>query len=240
VLGFLILALGGCGGGNSLDEQLDTGCPGPAGLWRGTTSTGRQAAGIVLENGEFWLLYSSAGRPTLIAGAEQGHVTASGGNFSSSDLKDFNLEGLGISNGTASGTYSAKSRLSGTVTFPRSSLTFSANYDSAYDNPPNQGAAAGTFTGVAAVVEASESATLTISAAGASSGVSQSGCRFTGSATAHAGTVYTVSVTCGCGVCANGSGTVTGVAYFDPATNRVYAAALNSTRTNGFIFAGGR
>jgi hypothetical protein len=243
VLGLFMSALSACGGGGGSEDggaQSAAASTGPAGLYHGMTSTGRQVAGVVLENGEFWLLYTRAGSSTLIAGAEQGHYSASNGNFTTSDLKDFNLEGRGISNGSANGTYVAKNRIAGTVTFPSSTVTFSATYDTAYDAPPNQGAVAGTFTGVAAVVGGSETATVTISSSGALSGVGQSGCRFTGTATAHAGTVYTVSVTFAGGVCANGTSTVNGVAYFDPATNRVYAAALNSGRTNGFIFAGGK
>jgi hypothetical protein len=40
------------------------------------------------------------------------------------------------------------------------------------------------------------------------------------------------------GVCSNGTDTVTGVVYFVAAQNEIVSAALNSGRTNGFMFLG--
>lgn len=233
---------GGSGAGNAVAAGATGGVTGsPAGLYHGTTSNGRSISGIVLENGEYWLLYSPVGNPNLIAGADQGHASFTGGTFSSGDLKDFNLEGLGISNGTVSGTYAPASNIAGSVAFSSSVVNFSASYDTAFSAPTNQAAVAGNYSGLAAVVGGTEPATLTVTAAGALSGVSQRGCRFSGAAIPRAtGNVYSVSVTFAGGVCANGTSTVTGVAYFDAGTSRVYAAALSQGRTNGFIFAGGK
>jgi hypothetical protein len=50
--------------------------------------------------------------------------------------------------------------------------------------------------------------------------------------------VYDVSITFQGGSCANGTSTVSGVAYLDSETNTVYSAALNGSRTNGFLFIG--
>jgi hypothetical protein len=236
-------AMFGCGGGGS--SGSDTTPPAitgsPAGLFHGTTSNGRSASAIVLDNGEYWIMYRVAGIPTLIAGAEQGHATFADGNFTSPDLKDFNLEGAGISNGTVTGTYVPKSRIAGSVVFTSSVVTFSATYDPSYDLPASQALVAGNYIGMAAVLAGTEPATLTISSTGALSGVSQSGCRFSGTALASpTGNTYAVRVTFAGGVCSNGTSTVTGVAYYDSGTSRVYSAALNSGRTNGFIFAGGK
>ncbi|MBS0151028.1 MAG: hypothetical protein JSR31_08810 [Nitrospira sp.] len=36
--------------------------------------------------------------------------------------------------------------------------------------------------------------------------------------------------------CRHGTETLAGVVFYDAATNRLYSAALNSARTNSFIF----
>ena len=84
-----------------------------------------------------------------------------------------------------------------------------------------------------------ESAVVLITSAGAISGNGASGCQFTGTATPHAkGNVYDLSVTFGGGVCSNGRSTVNGIGYFDSTPKRLYGVALNSSRSNGFIFVG--
>lgn len=253
IIASVVAACGGGGSSNTVDTRAGsdagnaaaTGAAGgtgsPAGLFRGSTSTGRALAGIVLESGEYWLLYSPIGNASLIAGAEQGHANFAGGSFTSTDLKDFNLEGLGISSGTVSGSYASTSNISGTAVFRNSQVSFSATYDPVSAAPSDLAAAAGNYTGSAAVVGGSEAASLKLEPSGSLSGVSQRGCRFSGTVTAHpTGNVYALSVTFAGGVCSNGTGTVTGVAYYDATSRRVYAAALNPGRTNGFIFAGGK
>ena len=46
------------------------------------------------------------------------------------------------------------------------------------------------------------------------------------------------SVTFGGDACRQGTETLTGVALYDAATNRLYSAALNSARTTSFLFLG--
>lgn len=219
--------------------------PAPAstaeGLWIGSTSTARTVTGIVLDNGTYWVLYSSPNNSAVIAGAVQGSGTSFNGNFSSSDGKDFNLEGLGISNVTVSASYVAKQSFNGSVTYPSSSqnVTFASAYNAAYDQTPSLSAIAGTYAGSAAVVAGSESATVTITSGGAISGSGTSGCQFTGTTAPRAkGNVYDLVVTFGGGVCSNGTSTVTGIGYFDASVKRLYGTALNSARSNGFIFVG--
>ena len=236
---FLVVtvALSACGGGGG-DSN---GASGTAeGLWQGTTNTNRAIAGLVLDDGTYWFLYSVAGNSAIIAGVVQGNSASSNGSFSSSNGRDFNLEGLGVNDFTLTGAYSAKRSLSGSVTYsPTSVTTFTSSYDTDYDLSPSLSAIAGTYAGSAATSAGTESATVTISSLGAISGSSARGCSFTGSAALRPrGNVYNVSVTFGGGVCANGTSTVTGVAYFDAATRQLTSAALNSARTNGFIYVG--
>jgi len=239
----LIIAAGmsACGGGGGGDGS-NPASGAAEGLWQGTTNTSRTIAGLVLDDGTYWFIYSSAGNSAVIAGVVQGNSSSSNGSFSSSNGKDFNLEGLGVNNFTLAGTYTAKISLGGTLTYsPSGTTTFTSSYDTDYDLTPSLAAIAGTYSGSAATSGGTESATVTVSGAGAISGSGASGCSFTGGATPRSkGNVYNISVTFGGGVCANGTNTVAGVAHFDAATKQLISAALNSARTDGFIYVGAK
>lgn len=211
------------------------------GLWNGTTNSGRTIAGLVLNDGTYWFLYTLMGNPSVVAGVVQGTGISQNGSITSSDTKDFNLEGLGILNASINGSYVMKQSLSGTIVIANNGghSTFTTTYDTDYDIAPNASLLAGTYTGSTATNGGVETVTATLSAAGSISGSSLSGCAFTGSfAPRTSGNAYDVSVTFTGGVCSNGTNTVTGVAFFDAATKKLYSAALNSTRTNGFVFIG--
>lgn len=238
--------LSACGGGDSAVAPAQTNgvvvaAGSPAGLYHGSTSTGRALHAILLEDGEYWLIYSPVGNPSLIAGAAQGQTSfGSNGLAFSSNFKDFNLEGAGITSGLVSATYFPKNYIDGNVVFSNSQQSFSLKYDLAYEAISNLGVVSGTYRGTAAVVGGIEPATLAISSSGAIAGVSDSGCRFAGTAITHSGWVYDVSITFAGAPCANGTNTVTGVAYYEPSKSQVHSAALNSARTNGFIFTGSK
>jgi hypothetical protein len=237
------LALTACGGGGGGGGSAPT--PAAAttaeGLWIGSTSNSRSVTGIVLDNGTYWVLYSAPNNGALIAGAYQGTGTSLNGSFSSSDAKDFNLEAQSIDDATVSASYAAKQSFNGAVTYPglNPSVTFTSTYSPAYDQIPSLSTIAGTYTGTIAVIGATVSATIVITPAGAISGSGATGCQFTGTATPRAkGNVYDLSITFGGGVCRNGTSIVNGIGHFDSTPKRLYVAALNSTRSNGMIFAG--
>lgn len=67
-------SIAGCGGGGGSDTAVAA-TPttvGAEGLWTGTASGNRSFVGAVLDNGDYWFLYSVAGNPGLAAGAVQG------------------------------------------------------------------------------------------------------------------------------------------------------------------------
>lgn len=240
---FLIaVGLSACGGGGGGGSSGST--PPPSGtaegLWQGSTNTNRAIAGVVLDDGTYWFIYSSAGNSVVIAGVVQGNGASNNGGFSSSNGKDFNLEGLGVNNFTLAGTYTQKSGLVGTLTYsPSSTTTFTNSYDTDYDLTPSLAAIAGNYSGSAATSGGTESATVIITSSGAITGRGASGCNYTGSASPRTkGNVYNISVTFSGGVCANGTSTVTGIAYFDAPTKQLTSAALNSARSDGFIYVG--
>lgn len=227
------------GGGSSNTGAAPRVTGSPTGLYKGTTSTGRTAAAIVLEDGTFWLLYSAAGAPLLIAGAEQGHITAANGAFSSGDLVDVSLESLTAASGTVAGTYIPKTSAAAIVTFGTQAITFAAAYDPTYDTPATLSAVSGSYAGTGVVLGGSEAAQLTVSSTGVIAGSGASGCSFTGVSIPNPGVnSYSVTVTFGGAPCSNANSTVSGVAYLDAATQRLYSAALNPGRTNGFLFVG--
>jgi hypothetical protein len=239
------VALASCGGGggssSSAPPPPDLGTA--EGLWNGTTGSGRSFSGLVLDDGTYWFLYTAVGNNTVLGGAVQGNGTSSNGKFNSPNGMDFNLEGLGINAFTLAGTYTDKSTLDGTLTYPSGTAnTFTSTYETDYDLTPSLAAIAGTYSGTAVTVDSSpESATVTIASGGAITGTSAGGCSFTGAASTHAnGNVYDVSVTFNGGVCTNGTSTVTGVAYFIAAKKELVSTALNSARTNGFLFLGAK
>lgn len=258
LLGSATLLLAACGGGGgspgtcSASPQTCAAIAGgssggspvtgsPAGLFHGTTGTGRTASALVLESGEFWVLYGPVGSSNLIAGAQQGHATFSNGTFTSADVRDFSLETGAVSSGSATGTYAPRSSIAAKLNFGTALLTLAASYDPGYDIQSTLAAIAGSYSGTAVVVGGFDTATMTIFPTGAIAGTSLLGCSFSGNIAPHAGVnSYAVTFTFAGGTCANGFSTVTGVAYRDAATNLIYSAAVNPARTNGFIFAGGR
>lgn len=237
----VLLCLAGCGGGGDGESTSSGSSTTAEGLWLGTTTTARTVTGIVLDTGSFWFLYSLPNNSSIIAGGVQGTSSFTNGTFSSSDARDFNLEGAGINNATIAGNYAVKQSLNGTITYPslNQAIGFNSVYDPAYELAPSLANIAGSYTGTASVLGGTENATVTISQTGSLSGVGSSGCTFTGTVAPRAkGNVYDVVVTFGGGVCSNGNSTVTGIGYFDAGAKRLYSAAVNSTRTNGFIYVG--
>lgn len=83
-----------CGGGygdldfSSLPQPTATSVEG---RWTGTTPTGRTVAGLILENGSYWLFYTTRNNPNILAGLVQGTGTSHSGSFGSPNTKDFHV-----------------------------------------------------------------------------------------------------------------------------------------------------
>jgi hypothetical protein len=228
----------GCGGGDSIPPSVAASSA--EGLYSGTTTTGRNVTGLVLDDGTYYVLYSPVGSSTAIAGVVQGTGTSNAGTFSSGNTRDFNLEGLGVLSATVSASYVAGQSLNGTVSYSVGGTTsFSSTYNADYETVPSLAAIAGTFTGQVASSAGAENATVTISSAGAISGSGASGCAVSGSASPRArGNVFNASLTFGGAPCLFANQTLSGIAYFDSTARRLYAAAPNSGRTDGVLFVG--
>lgn len=243
ILSATVLALTACGGGDDSSATPVTTPTGTAeGLWLGTTDTNRAITGLVLDDGTYYVLYSQVGNPSAIGGVVQGHGTSNNGSFTSTDARDFNMEGQGVLDATVSGSYMIDQWLNGTVMYTSGGATaFTSTYDSQYDLPPSLTALAGTYTGQVVLSQGVENAVVTVSGSGAVAGIGESGCTLTGNASPRTnGNVFDISITFGGAPCYFAGQTFTGHAYYDSdiGDKRLYAAAPNATRTDGVLFIG--
>ncbi|AEG93322.1 hypothetical protein [Ramlibacter tataouinensis] len=236
VLSTLVGALAACGGGGD-----DTPPPAAnvAGLWTGITSNGRAVIALTFQSGSTWALYSVLGNPGVIGGAVQANGSVSGRTINGGpDARDFSLEAGVVSPVTLTATVNPRQSISGSVS-GSSTGTFSGSYNTAFDQTPSLATVTGVYAGSGTVGGGSEPASVALAADGTLSGSSSSGCTYAGTVTPRTdGNAYNVSVIFGGGVCALGSATVNGVAIYDSGARRLYAAALNGNRTDGFLFLG--
>ena len=235
--GFAPVACGG-GYGDSHDSSLPQPTATSAeGRWTGATATGRTVAGLVLEDGSYWLFYTARNNAKVLAGLVQGMSTSHSGSFGSSNTRDFNLEGAGIRAATMRGSYVPSKSFHGTIAyFTGETESFTSTSDADSESAPNLTQVTGTYTGLHTD---NHTVTVTVNAAGTLSGDSTDGCTVAGTLYPRGkGNVFHTSVTFGGGACRQGTETVTGVTFFDAATNRLYSAALNPARTSSFLFLG--
>jgi len=229
-----------CGGGYSESDASSLSQPtatSAEGRWTGSTLTGRTIAGLVLDDGSYWLFYTARDNPHVLAGLVHGTGTSHSGSFGSSNTRDFNLEGAGIHTATMRGSYEPKQSFHGTIAYVTGDTkSFTSTHAADYESVPNLALVAGTYVGLRAD---HHTVTVTVDSVGTLSGHASDGCPVVGILSPRAkGNVFNVSVTFGGGACRDGTETVTGVAWYDAATNHLYSAALNSARTTSFIFLG--
>ena len=214
--------------------------PMPAeGFWDGTTDTNSTIDGVVLDDGTFYFFYAAADSSS--GGLVQGTATAVNGQFASSNAKNFDLTGLGVTGVSIAGTYAPRTSLNGAITSAYGSATFAATYDSTYEQPASLSSVAGTYSGAAVSTSSSvRNTVVTLTATGAILGASP-GCSFTGTAMPH-GAVYVLdlSVTFLGGMCTYGTSTFTGVAFYDAPSGEIIAMAVNASRTDAFLFFGSK
>jgi len=235
--GFAPVACGGGYGDRDVSSLPPPTATSAEGRWTGTTPTGRTVAGLVLENGSYWLFYTARDNPHVLDGLTQGTGTSHAGSFGSPNTRDFHVDGTGIRLGRMSGTYVPKESFHATIIYfngetERVRSTYVADSESASDLTQ----VAGIYTGLRAD---DHTVTVTIDAAGTLSGHASDGCTIAGTLSPRAkDNVFHVTMTFGSGICRHETETVTGVALYDAATNRLYSAALNNSRTISYLFLG--
>lgn len=250
----LATLLAACGGGSDgateaggADTSADGGGdPSPVkvdesamGLWTGTSATQRSLTGVVLSDGSFYMLYTSPNTNTL-GGLVQGSGTQSGSSFTSTNAVDFNFEGLGVNAATVQATATTQQAFDGSVRYGGgTTVAFTSRYDADFKLTPSLVTIAGTYTGETVSGAGTDLAVVTVTESGAFVGdVSDSDCDFSGNVTPrNDGNVYDVTVTFDT-ACDFPGQTLHGVAYYDAAEKRLFAAALNGPRTDAAMFTG--
>jgi hypothetical protein len=235
--GFAPVACGGGYGDRDFSSLPQPTATSAEGRWTGSTLTGRTIAGLVLEDGSYWLFYSAKDQPNILAGLVQGTGTSHSGSFGSSNPRDFNVEGTGIRAGTMNGSYVPNKSFRGTIAyFNGDTESFTSTSDADTELASNLTLVTGNYVGLRAD---DHTITVNVDSAGTFSGHSTDGCTVAGTLSPRAkGNVFQTSVTFGGGACRQGTETLTGIALYDAETNRLYSAALNPARTSSFIFLG--
>ncbi len=235
--GFAPVACGGGYGESDISSLPQLTATSAEGRWTGVTPTGRTVRALVLNDGSYWVFYTAKGNPTVLAGLVQGTGTSHSGSFGSSNTRDFNLDGVGIRAATMRGSYVPNKSFGGTIAyFTGDTESFTSTYDADAESAPNLTLVAGTYSGLRTD---NHTVTVTVDSTGTLSGHSTDGCTLAGTLSPRAkGNVFQTSVTFGEGACRHGTETVTGVAWYDAATHRLYTAALNNARTTSFLFLG--
>jgi hypothetical protein len=229
----LIASLVGCGGGGG--DSSPSSQTSAEGFWEGTTANST-ITGVVLDDGTYYVIYSPVG-----SGYIQGSSTSNNGSFTSNNARDFNFRVSRVYSATIDASYTEKQSFAGRISYSAENRpSFSASYNSRYEDAPSLTALAGTFAGSAVSLLGSENIALTITSDGAVSGIGAiSRCSATGTVSPHSsGNIYDLSLTSGGAPCPRPGETVTGILYYNSSNKTVIAAAQNSTRTEGFLFAG--
>lgn len=239
-----LLAFAGCGGD---DDDTSAAAPGrpvratAEGLYAGTLtgSTSNAFNLLVLETGEFWVMFGTqTSSGLLVRGLGQGVGTSDNGLFTSSDFRDFSE--VPAAAATVSATFKATTpTIAGTVTGAGGSVSFVGQDVTGgqfyyYGSP----AEIATIAGIWSLTDLrGETVSLSIGADGAFTATS-GGCTFSGSATPRPSgkDVFNVSMTFGPAPCDLPGQSATGIAIAYPTASggtQLVVSAIDGTRTYG-------
>ena len=228
--------LAACGGGG------DHGLSSRATLFAGTVAGNRDAAGVVLPDGRYFMVYSAAGDATTVGGALQGTATVNGESFTSTDTVDFAVGATGAAPkaATVTAVLNATS-FSGTETPTAGGAATDFQTTGLFGTVPNGlDQLAGAYTGTAGFALGVRPATFNVAASGAVS-ASINGGAITGTAAPRTDSdSYDLTITFGGPPCAVQNVSFTGIAYLRPDSGRLYAVARNATIRQSVIFSGVR
>lgn len=171
--------LAACGGGSSdqvctTDANLNKSCAPktshalPEGIWGGATNNGLSVQTLVLENGQYFSVYTSSGLFTWLV---EGITTATDGAFTDPAAVVFATSGA-VQATAVNGSFLAKTSFSATTP---GTLQFNGNYNAVYDTPLAVADVLGAWHNTVPVMT-----TVDFAADGSLTG-QQGGCTFTGS-----------------------------------------------------------
>ena len=234
-----IVSLVACGGGGGGNDSVSDSEVSPEGLYVGTTSNDSDFFGVILNNGEYYFLYSSSFYQDEIGGVFLGDLTTDGNSFSSTNGIDLSIDYYEIYSADVSGNFTEKVSISGSASYSNEVVSFSGTYDPDYEKTPSLSAVSGNYLGEVATSYGVEGADLSISSSGIISGESDNGCTASGTIDPRSsGNVYDVTLSFQGGSCVFGTQTFSGIAYYLDDVSGIYAIAPNSSRDDGVLFVG--
>lgn len=248
-----ILTATGCGGGGGSTSTLATPVtpsptPEPAptpdptptpipvaqpvikGFWTGSQGTNGVSA-IILANGDAWVVFLEAGSATSFARL---HVTTSSSSFSSNGTR-YLLQSGTTEAAAASGSFTEKTTLVGSMVTPNGSTSLSLAYDVRYATTATIADAVGTWKG--SYRNNSSVLTMTVGSTGTLSGSSTTGCTYGGNLQPRSAdpAVLDLSFT---ETCQGSSTAMTGIATVNAAKTGISFAVTTPDTSKGALFAG--
>ncbi len=182
---------GGSDGGSDADEMISGGTDGEAGgdavtrsaagVWQGTSTSGRTVGGVVFDDGSFWFTYT-AQQSTLGAGVVTGQATVDTDGKLTGVGTDYNLDGMGSRNAVLTGVVMTRQSLSVDVQVDGSSvIQFESDYALQAEQPADLAGVLGSYLGTSSSVLGAETSEVIVGGTGMLAGVSDFGCNFAGS-----------------------------------------------------------
>jgi hypothetical protein len=203
------------------------------GIWGDTPGGTTSTSAIVLSNGDAWIVFNEAGVTTRFARLQ---TQSTGANYTGTGTQ-YLLQTGAHEAVTASGTFTEKILISGTIT-PPGGNNLNLSYDSRYETPAKLSDAVGSWTGTFG--GNSSLRTLVVTAAGSLSGNSTTGCTYNGTLLPRTAdtAVFDVSFTEACVI-----GTPTdfsGIATLNAAKTGLSIAVTTADKANGALFVGSK
>lgn len=215
--------LSGCGGGGGGGGGGGEGPTGPVipaslaavqGFWGGPLDASTIGQTVVLPDGNVWLVVQS-GSTVLAVGRAQAVITPAGASATGATTEL--ASGLSQPLTMTASSVVAQHTVTGTVTARQVTSNVSWTYNSRYDVPLPLADVAGRWTGTASQQQVG--VTLDVGATGAITGVSTTGCTYSGALTKMQQAVAVLSANL-TETCAGASNTFTGIATVNEAKNR--------------------
>lgn len=195
---------------------------------------------VILTDNSYFQLYSKPGDPNTFSNAVFGIGTSLNGSFSSADSSDITLSGTVQGPVNLSASYTPKKTFNGTLTYPdNSTISFTTAYNAAYEGTPTLAALAGTYSGTIATADLSEALTLTVTSDGKISGPLLCECNVSALAQPLAtGNAYSVLIKFNGGDHVLSGQSLTGTAYLDTASKRLFLIGLMDDSKKPVIYVG--
>ena len=227
----IFLFLTGCG---SESESLE---PSEAeGLWYGETSSGNEVTGLILDNGDMYMLYTDISSSRL-GGVIHGTSTITDLTLKSNNTKDYSFEGYGILNASVSATVSPSESLNGGITYENGyTEPFTLAYDNYYDLTPSIEMITGDFLGEINTSLGYEMAAFRVSSDGTVVGIGETGCKVIGTASHKSGNLYNVSLTFDRETCTFGGQLFNGIIFYNSYNGTITSAIQNRDRSEGILY----